>query len=250
MRYFFEIAYKGTNYHGWQRQKNAMTVQQMVEEAFSKILRTEITILGSGRTDTGVHCEQQYFHVEVESEIDDVDRFLFKVNNYLPEDIAIKNAALVTDDTHARFSAFSRSYQYRMTLVKDPFNASLRCFFNRPLDIKTMNEAAALLIGKHDFECFSRVKTEVNNFYCDITEAKWVLEGDNLTFYISANRFLRGMVRAIVGTLLKVGLGKLTVSQIPEIIDSKERKNAGAAAPAQGLFLTKVEYPNTIFVNH
>ncbi|MTI41612.1 tRNA pseudouridine(38-40) synthase TruA [Fulvivirga lutimaris] len=249
MKYLFEIAYKGTNYHGWQRQKNAMTVQQMVEEAFSKIMRTEISILGSGRTDTGVHCEQQFFHIETESEIPDADRLLFKINNYLPEDIAIKNAALVSDNAHARFSAFSRSYEYRMTLVKDPFNAPLRYFFNRPLDIKTMNEAAALLIGKQDFECFSRVKTEVNNFFCDITEAKWVLEGDNLTFYISANRFLRGMVRAIVGTLLKVGLGKITVNQFQEIIDSKDRKNAGAAAPAQGLFLTKVVYPQDIFIN-
>lgn len=249
MRYFFEIAYKGTNYHGWQRQNNAMTVQQMVEEAFSKIMRTEISILGSGRTDTGVHCEQQFFHIEVDTEIDDTDRFLFKVNNYLPEDIATKNAALVADDAHARFSALSRSYEYRITLVKDAFNAPLRYFFNRPLDIKTMNEAAALLIGKHDFECFSRVKTEVNNFYCDISEANWELAGDDLTFYISANRFLRGMVRAIVGTLLNVGLGKITVDQFKEIINSKDRKKAGAAAPAQGLFLTKVVYPQDIYIN-
>lgn len=248
MRYFFEIAYKGTNYHGWQRQKNAMTVQQMVEEAFSKILRTEITILGSGRTDTGVHCEQQFFHIEIANEIEDIERFLFKVNNYLPEDIVIKKTALVIDNAHARFSALSRSYEYRITLAKDPFNAPLRYFFTRPLDIKTMNQAAALLIGKHDFECFSRVKTEVNNFYCDITIAQWVLKGDNLTFHITANRFLRGMVRAIVGTLLNVGQGKITVEQVAEIIDSKNRKNAGAAAPGQGLFLTKVEYPNTIFV--
>jgi tRNA pseudouridine38-40 synthase len=248
MRYFFEIAYKGTNYHGWQRQNNAMTVQQMVEEAFSKIMRTEVSILGSGRTDTGVHCEQQFFHIEVEEAINDTDRLLFKVNNFLPEDIAIKNAILVDDEAHARFSATSRSYEYRITLVKDAFNAPLRYFFNRPLDIKTMNEAAALLIGKHDFECFSRVKTEVNNFFCDMTEAKWVLDGDNLTFHISANRFLRGMVRAVVGTLLNVGLGKITVAQFEEVISSKDRKKAGAAAPAQGLFLTKVEYPDTILV--
>lgn len=239
----------GTNYHGWQRQNNAMTVQQMVEEAFSKIMRAEISILGSGRTDTGVHCEQQFFHIEVEEPIKDTDRLLFKINNFLPEDIAIKNAALVDDEAHARFSATSRSYEYRITLVKDAFNAPLRYFFNRPLDIKTMNQAAALLIGKHDFECFSRVKTEVNNFYCDITIANWVLEGDNLTFHIRANRFLRGMVRAIVGTLLNVGLGKITVAQFEEVINSKDRKKAGAAAPAQGLFLTKVVYPPDIFIH-
>ncbi len=248
MRYFFEIAYQGTNYHGWQRQKNATTVQQVVEEAFSKILRSEITILGSGRTDTGVHCEQQFFHIEVDSAIEDTDRLLFKINNYLPKDIAIKNAALVTDEAHARFSATARSYEYRITMVKDAFNAPLRYFFNRPLDIKTMNEAAALLIGKHDFESFSRVKTEVNNFYCDITVAHWVQEDDNLTFHITANRFLRGMVRAIVGTLLNVGQGKITVAQVEEIINSKSRKKAGAAAPAQGLFLTKVVYPQDIFI--
>ncbi len=247
MRYFFEIAYNGTNYHGWQRQNNAITVQQLLEEALTKILREETTILGSGRTDTGVHCEQQFFHIERATPINDLEVVVYKVNNFLPEDIAIGQAFLVAGDTHARFSALSRTYEYRITTKKDPFNAPLRYFYNRPLDIKTMNEAAALLLGKHDFESFSRVKTEVNNFLCDITEARWVQQNHELIFHITANRFLRGMVRAIVGTLLKVGAGKMDVAEFKAIIAAKDRKQAGAAAPAQGLFLTGVTYPPEIY---
>ncbi len=247
MRYLFEIAYKGTNYHGWQRQKNATSVQQVVEETLSTILRTNISIIGSGRTDTGVHCRQQYFHLEFENSMP--DNILFTSNNFLPPDISIKSVRPITDEGHARFSATSRSYEYWISQHKDPFSKDLQYYFNRSLNIKTMNEAAALLIGKKDFESFSRVKTEVNNFICDITEASWEKSGGNLIFHISANRFLRGMVRAIVGTLLEVGLGKKASNSMESIIIAKDRKKAGAAAPAHGLFLTEVIYPQEIFLD-
>ncbi len=243
MRYFFEIAYKGTNYHGWQRQPNVVTIQEVVEQGLSKILRENITIIGSGRTDTGVHCEQQYFHINPDQNIEEPELLLYKINNYLPKDIAIKRIFLVDDNAHARFSAVSRSYQYRINQTKNPFTNKLYNFFDRPLNIITMNKAAALLLGKKDFESFSRVKTDVSNFYCEITEAYWVQEGDNLIFNITANRFLRGMVRAIVGSLLEVGQGKYGAIEFEKIIEGKDRKLAGSSALAQGLFLTKVEYP-------
>lgn len=246
MRYLFEIAYKGTNYHGWQRQQNAVSVQQVVEDALSTILRSEISIVGSGRTDTGVHCLQQYFHIEIEKNLP--ENILFTTNNFLPPDVSIKGVRQLKDDGHARFSAISRRYEYWITPKKDPFSQDLKYYFNRPLNIKTMNEAAALIVGKKDFESFSRVKTEVNNFICDITEAKWIESGSDIVFHIKANRFLRGMVRAIVGTLLEVGLGKAAPSSIESIIIAKDRKKAGAAAPAHGLFLAEVNYPQEIFI--
>lgn len=248
MRYFFEIAYQGTNYHGWQRQNNAISVQQVVEEALSTLLREKIDIVGSGRTDTGVHCRQQYFHIEIDKTIKDLDNLKYRVNNFLPEDIAIGSICAVTVDAHARFTATTRSYQYFITQKKDAFSGPFKYFFNRILDIKTMNEAAALLLGMHDFESFSRVKTDVNTFNCDIKEAYWEQKESELIFNITANRFLRGMVRAIVGTLLDVGTGKISVADFKSIIESKDRKKAGAAAPAHGLYLTAVNYPQEIFI--
>lgn len=247
MRYFFEIAYDGTNYHGWQRQKNASSVQQTIEEALSTILRTEITITGSGRTDTGVHCSQQYFHADLDTELTS-DLLKFKLNSFLPADISIPSVNAVKPDAHARFDAVRRSYQYHINQEKWPFSKGYSYYFVKTLDIKTMNEAAALLIGEKDFEAFSRVKTEVNNFICNIEGAHWEKEGPKLTFHITANRFLRGMVRAIVGTLLQVGEGKLKVADVEKIIKTRDRREAGAAAPAEGLFLTKVEYPPEIFI--
>lgn len=246
MRYFFEVAYNGTNYHGWQIQQNATTVQQLIEEAFAVILRTEVPIMGSGRTDTGVHCSQQYFHADLPEDAQ-VNTLQYKLNSFLPPDISINAIRQVSEDAHARFSALSRSYEYRITMRKNPFLQNMSYFHPKSLDITTMNEAASLLIGKQDFECFSKVKTDVNNFVCDITEAQWVEEGDMLIFRITANRFLRGMVRAIVGTLLNVGKGKLRTEAFKKIIESKDRKKAGASAPAAGLFLTAVKYPREIF---
>jgi len=247
LRYFFEIAYDGKNYHGWQRQKNAISVQEVVEEALSRITREETNITGSGRTDTGVHCEQQYFHADFTSQIN-TDRLNFKLNSYLPTDISIQNIRQVKPEAHARFDAISRSYQYRISKSKNPFDREYKYRIPKLPDIKTMNEAASLLIGEHDFESFSKVKTEVNNFVCNISEASWLETERDILFNVTANRFLRGMVRALVGTLLEVGLGKLSKEEFKKVIESKDRRKAGSAAPAHGLFLTAVNYPVEIFL--
>lgn len=241
MRYFFEISYNGTHYHGWQNQKNAIGVQQVVEEALGKLLREEISIVGSGRTDTGVHCIQQFFHADIEKEFNPHD-LIHRLNAFLPKDIAIRNIFPVKDETHARYDAYERSYQYKITRAKDPLLVGYAYYFFRELDVPTMERASALMIGEHDFECFSKVKTDVNHFICNIKEASWNQKGDVLVFTITANRFLRGMVRAIVGTLLDVGNGKLTVKQFQEILKSKDRKKAGMNAPPEGLYLTQVKY--------
>ncbi len=212
----------------------------------SKLFREEISIVGSGRTDTGVHCVQQFFHADIEKEVKLSD-LVHRMNAFLPKDIAIRNICPVKDDAHARYDAIERSYQYKITRVKDPLLVGYAHYFFRDLDILTMEKASALLIGEHDFECFSKVKTDVNHFICDIKEATWNQKSDVLVFTISANRFLRGMVRAIVGTLLDVGNGKLTIKQFQEILKSKDRRKAGMNAPPEGLYLTHVKYPKSIF---
>lgn len=212
----------------------------------SKLFREEISIVGSGRTDTGVHCVQQFFHADIEKEVKLSD-LVHRMNAFLPKDIAIRNICPVKNDAHARYDAIERSYQYKITRVKDPLLVGYAHYFFRDLDILTMEKASALLIGEHDFECFSKVKTDVNHFICDIKEATWNQKSDVLVFTISANRFLRGMVRAIVGTLLDVGNGKLTIKQFQEILKSKDRRKAGMNAPPEGLYLTHVKYPKSIF---
>lgn len=246
-RFFFEIAYNGTTYAGWQSQPNATGVQEVVENALSKLLRTESKIVGSGRTDTGVHCEQQFFHVDIDKEFD-ANRLLIRLNAFLPKAIVIKSIRKVKEDAHARYSAIERSYEYRITLTKNPFQEGLTLHYFKELDSQTMNRAAALLVGSHDFEAFSKVKTDVNNFLCTLKQAEWKQSDDLLVFHISANRFLRGMVRAIVGTLLEVGTGKLTIADFATIIKSRDRRKAGMNAPPHGLYLTRVKYPSTIFI--
>ncbi len=246
MRYFFEIAYNGTNYAGWQSQLNATGVQEIVEQALGKLLRTEIKIVGSGRTDTGVHCEQQFFHVDIEADFN-TEQFLIRLNTFLPKDIAIASIRQVKGDAHARYSAIERRYEYRITQQKNPFLEGLALHYFKPTDVQSMNRAANLLMGIQDFTSFSKVKTDVNNFLCDLKRAEWKQEGELLVFYISANRFLRGMVRAIVGTLLDVGTGKISVDDFKSIIDSKNRKMAGMNVEPYGLFLTRVLYPDNVF---
>lgn len=247
MRYFFEIAYNGKKYNGWQSQPNVMTVQTLVEVSLSKVLRSETKIVGSGRTDTGVQCEQQYFHADIEKSLD-ADDMIIKMNSILPRDIAIHSIRKVKPDANARFDAIERTYRYQITRVKNPFLEGLAWHFFKPINIETMNKAAALLVGEHDFECFSKVHTDVNHFLCTIKKAEWKQEGKMLTFKITANRFLRGMVRAIVGTLLDVGTGKISMKEFQLIIHSKDRKRASANVPPYGLYLTKVKYPTNIFI--
>jgi tRNA pseudouridine38-40 synthase len=250
MRYFFEIAYKGTNYSGWQAQPNAIGIQTEVEDALKKIFREDIQIVGSGRTDAGVHCEQQFFHCDIEQAFDP-SRYALKLNGILPYDIAIRSIRAVKEDANARFDATSRSYQYRITRTKNPFFEELFFHYFKHVEIDKMQEAAQLLLGTHDFECFSKVKTDVNHFGCTITEARWHVGngGEQLFFDISANRFLRGMVRAIVGTLLDVGTGRTSIDGFRAILASKDRKQAGANVAPHGLYLCKVEYPEHIFCN-
>lgn len=247
MKFFFEIAYHGKNYAGWQNQANAIGIQSVIENALSQMFRKEIKIIGSGRTDTGVHCEQQFFHCELEKEIE-YESLIQKLNSFLPRDIVVKDIRKVKPDANARFDAMERTYHYRITRKKNPFLEGLAWHFFKPVDLQTMNEAAALLLGEHDFECFSKVNTDVNHFLCNIKKAEWKEEGQRLEFTITANRFLRGMVRSIVGTLLDVGTGKTSMKEFQAIIQSRDRKRAGANVPPQGLYLIKVKYPARIFV--
>lgn len=247
MRYFFEISYNGTNYNGWQSQPNATGIQSVVEDCLSKLLREQIMIVGSGRTDTGVHCKQQFFHADVDIAL--ADNFLFKLNAILPKDIAIHSIRKVLPDANARYDALDRTYEYHIIREKNVFLPGFALFFHKPLDLQTMREASALLVGKNDFESFSKVKTDVNNFICDIKRAEWREKGTQLTFTICANRFLRGMVRAIVGTLIDAGQGKISLEEFKKIITSRDRKEAGANVPPSGLYLVRVNYPEHIFIN-
>lgn len=213
----------------------------------SKIFRTPVAIVGSGRTDAGVHCEQQFFHADL-SESFDPAAIQQRLNSFLPRDIAIRSIRAVKPQANARYDALERTYRYQITRVKNPFLDGLSLHYFKMLEIGNMNRAASLLVGEHDFQSFSKVKTDVNHFICDIQRAGWTEEGDRVTFRISANRFLRGMVRAIVGTLLDVGTGKISHEEFISILKSRDRRNAGANAPAHALFLESVKYPEQIFV--
>lgn len=247
MRYFFEIAYNGKNYNGWQSQANAVGVQAVVEETMSKLLRQKIAIVGSGRTDTGVHCEQQFFHVDISVPFV-AEELIQRLNSFLPPGIAIKSIRKVRPEASARYDAVQRTYRYEIVRSKDPFAEGLAWYFFKDIDVKTMNAAAALLVGEHDFECFSKVKTDVNHFICTVKTAEWKANTDRLTFVISANRFLRGMVRAVVGTLIDVGAGKFTIEEFKRIVQSRDRRKAGQNVPAHGLYLVSVKYPPSVFI--
>lgn len=241
MRYFLELSYFGKNYHGWQIQPDANSVQEELNKAVSVVLQEEISVVGAGRTDTGVHASQMFAHFDTNKELD--ANFVFKFNSVLPEDIVVYKLEKVADDKHARFDAITRSYEYKIWLGRNPFNLDTTWqFYHKRLDIDAMNEAALILLEYEDFQAFSKVKTDVKTFNCDVTEAKWILVGNNLTFHITANRFLRNMVRAIVGTLVDVGKHKITKEDFRNIILSKDRSNAGLSVPAKGLFLTSITY--------
>lgn len=241
MRYFIKLAYNGTQYHGWQYQPNASSVQETINKAVSTLLNTEINIMGAGRTDTGVHAKEMFAHFDFEHEID-CQNLVHKLNSYLPKDISIHAVIPVSIQAHARFDATKRTYEYHINTSKNPFSQELSWYFNQQLDIDLMNQAAQLLFNHTDFECFSKVNTDVNTFDCTIFEAYWKREKEQLIFTITANRFLRNMVRAIVGTLVNIGLNKITLADFNAIIASKNRDKAGFSVPAHGLYLTKIEY--------
>ncbi|HLW31981.1 MAG TPA: tRNA pseudouridine(38-40) synthase TruA [Aequorivita sp.] len=247
MRYFIEIAYSGKNYYGWQRQPKQISVQQVLEESLSTVLRREIVLVGSGRTDTGVHAKQLFAHFDSDK-IENKEKLVFRLNSFLPKDISVKNIFEVKADAHARFDALQREYEYRIAIGKDPFSQGFTYqIYNKP-NVEAMNEAAGLLLGHTDFQCFSRSKTDVRTYNCNVIKAKWEENNNELVFTIIADRFLRNMVRAIVGTLLDVGFGKITLKRFEEILNSKNREQAGASAPPQGLYLTEVVYPESLFL--
>jgi len=245
MRYFLKLHYKGTKYHGWQKQPNAITVQAVLDDALSKFFRQEVLSVGSGRTDTGVHAKTQVVHIDIAHAFD-TNRALYSLNGILPYDIVIDEIYAVKEGVHARFAPVSRAYQYYLSYQADAFSHGLFYHYKKPLDFDKMNEVAKVLFEYIDFESFSKVHTDVHTFNCKITEAYWREENGVYIFYIKADRFLRGMVRTIVGTLLEVGKGNLDIEGFENIILQKSRKVAGSAVPAQGLFLWEVNYPKDV----
>ena len=242
MRYFIKLAYKGTNYFGWQYQPDAISVQETLNKALSTLLKTNIDILGAGRTDSGVHAKEMFAHFDYETEID-TKKIVYKLNSFLPKDIAIFDLIKVHDDAHARFDATKRTYEYHIHTKKNAFESDDSWYYSLPLDVEKMNEACKILFEYIDFECFSKTHTDVNTFNCKIFEANWKQNEEKLVFTIAADRFLRNMVRAIVGTMINIGSGKVSLNDFRKIIESKNRSKAGFSVPAHGLYLTKIEYP-------
>ena len=241
LRYFIELGYKGTNYHGWQYQPNASSVQETLDKALSLLLKTEIDIVGAGRTDTGVHAKQMFAHFDYDDDIK-TQTLVKKLNSFLPKDIVIFNILKVTDEAHARFDATKRTYEYHIHTSKDAFESDDSWFLQTTLDLDKMNQACQLLYKYNDFECFSKTNTDVRTFNCVIFEAYWKQSGNKIVFTISADRFLRNMVRAIVGTMINVVSRKIELLDFEKIIESKDRSEAGFSVPAHGLYLTKIEY--------
>lgn len=242
-----DIAYRGTAYHGWQVQPNAHTVQEVIHHALSTLLRHPVECVGSGRTDTGVHASQQIAHFDAEP-IADCAQFVYRLNALLPHDVAVRSVRPVQPQAHARFDAVSRRYHYYIHSAKDPFRQGLSYFFAARLNMDNLNAGLDILSGQRDFQAFSKVHTDVHTFDCEIMDLWWKPSNEGHVFSVKANRFLRGMVRALVGTLLEMGTNKLSPEGLLAILASGDRSAAGRAVPADGLFLTEVTYPETIYL--
>ena len=242
MRYFIYLSYNGKNYCGWQSQNNAKSVQSELQTALGTVLRTDIQIVGAGRTDTGVHAKMMVAHFDFDGEITDTQSLTKHINGFLPKDIAIYKIVSVKNDAHARFDEVKRTYEYHLIQEKNPFLEGLACKFFRTLDFEKMNLAAKYLFDYQDFTSFSKLHTDVKTNNCTVFRAEWQQRGDVWVFTVQANRFLRNMVRAIVGTLLLVGENKISVDDFKEIIEQKNRCKAGSSAPAEGLYLVDIEY--------
>ena len=248
-RYFIKISFRGTNFHGWQIQPNAPTLQETLEQDLGLLLGEEVKLTGCGRTDTGVHASLFYAHFDTTRKGMEKDTdFLFRINKKLPADIVIHEIIPVRPEAHARFSALSRTYQYKIHRTKQAFQRDMAHYIYGDLDIKGMQNAADILQEYTDFTSFSKVDTDTRTNDCRIDLAEWNEDGDILTFTIKADRFLRNMVRAIVGTMLEIGFGKLDPDGFRSIIESRDRCTAGTSAPATGLFLADIEYPPEIFI--
>ena len=251
MRYFLRFAYDGTAFHGSQRQPNGVTVQETMEQALALIFREELQLTFAGRTDAGVHAHEMYAHFDIGDEEmrREGERLVFRLNGILPDSIAIFDIYHVKENAHARFDAVRRTYEYHIIDHKDPFLCKQATRVRPGLDFAAMNESAKLLIGKQDFASFCRTNTDVKTTICDLKQAEWKeLDNGHAVFTISADRFLRNMVRAVVGTLFEIGRGKMTKEQFAEVITQHNRCAAGDSAPAEGLFLTHIEYPEEIFL--
>ena len=242
MRYFITFSYDGTRYHGWQIQPNGDSVQERLEWALSTLLRREVNVTGAGRTDAGVHARVMVAHFDFEEAID-CKQLCYKLNRLLPFDIAVQEVKQVSDDMHARFSATSRTYHYYIHTKKDPFRRAYSCEIHYPLDFALMNEAGKILTTYEDFGAFCKSHTDVKTTICHVTEARWVQTSETAWYFrITANRFLRNMVRAVVGTLIDVGRGKLSIEEFRKVIEGKRRTEAGESMPGNALFLEEVRY--------
>ena len=245
-RYFIQLAFKGTKYHGWQIQQNAHSVQAELEHGLSTVFEEKIESTGCGRTDTGVHAKDFWAHFDaIRTDLTHPD-LVFKLNTFLPKDLAVKRIIKVFESTHARYDALSRTYKYYITLKKDAFNYDTAYYLYGSLDMEIMNKAAAILFDYTDFSCFSKTGTQVKTNICKIYQANWHINGEMLIFNITADRFLRNMVRAIVGTMIDIGKNKLSLDDFRQVIENKNRSQAGFSVPACGLFLENVAYPEDL----
>ncbi|HUX56161.1 MAG TPA: tRNA pseudouridine(38-40) synthase TruA [Bacteroidales bacterium] len=248
-RYFIYISYKGTSYHGWQIQPNAVTVQKILDDALTVVLNEKISTTGAGRTDTGVHALVFCAHFDSYStDLSLIKNLVFRLNRYLPADISVNSIRKVFPDTNARFSAISRTYKYYISRIKDPFFDNSSWFLHGNIELSTMNEAGKLLLNHSDFTSFSRLHSNSKTNICNIHSALWEESDNRLVFTIKSDRFLRNMVRAIVGTMVEIGIGKISLNEFDEIILAKDRGRAGKSAPAKGLFLVDIEYPSEVFI--
>lgn len=241
-RYFIHMAYNGTRYHGWQIQPNAISVQQVLEEKLSTFLREEIKVIGCGRTDTGVHASDFYAHFECEKELE-TQQVVYKLNNVLPTDVAVFDVFEVGEEDHARFTALARTYQYHLHNFKDPFKTETSYFIKGKLDVEAMNKAGEIMTQYTDFTSLSKTGTDVKTNNCKVEYAHWKEEGNTYIFEVKADRFLRNMVRATVGTMLEIGQGKKDVESMHEVLKAKSRSSAGFSVPAHGLYLYRIDYP-------
>ena len=257
MRYFIQFSYKGTNYHGSQRQDNAVSIQYILEKCLSVLLRQEISVVLAGRTDAGVHAEQMWAHFDYLSGdnvlTDENLSFIYRLNAILPPDIVVKHIYLVSKDAHARYSALKRTYEYRIIHSKNPFFADYATLVNKKLNLSLLNDVSQLIIGEHDFASFSKSHTDVKTTFCFVYRAFWekrqlIDKSEISVFIIEANRFLRNMIRALIGTMLDFEQQKIYSRDFMKIMDAKDRRFAGPSVPAKGLFLTNVEYSNDIFI--
>ncbi|MDP2423062.1 MAG: tRNA pseudouridine(38-40) synthase TruA [Bacteroidales bacterium] len=247
-RYFIRLAFDGTNYHGWQLQLNGLSIQQVLNEKLTAILQQPIMAIGAGRTDAGVHAKEFYTHFDSNEmlKVERCNQLVFQLNGFLPKDIAVFEIFEVKPNMHARYSAISRTYEYLICRRKDPFLFNRAWFYSQALDLDLMNQGADIIKEYDDFGCFSKSNTQVKTYKCYIMHAGWEQNDGVLKFTITADRFLRNMVRAIVGTLTELGRGRITLDELRRIIESGDRRQAGFSVPAEGLYLMKVIYPSDI----